>query len=140
MTDPTSVTLVRRLKASPERVWRAWAAPDESTVWGAPEGMEVVENVGEVLVGGRWRTVMRDKDGRDHVLGGAYREVVEARKLVFTWTYADEAESLVTVLIEPDGAGTRLTLTHDRLATPEDAAGVRDGWTGALDKLERYLA
>ena len=80
---------------------------------------------------------MREPGGRNHVLSGEYREVVEGEKLVFTWTVSNEGESLVTVRLEPHGDGTQLTLTHERLSG--DGSGVRQGWTGALDKLEAFL-
>jgi hypothetical protein len=51
-----------------------------------------------------------------------------------------ERESLVTVLIKPDNGGAILTLVHERFFDE----GARDrhgrGWTGSLDKLERYLS
>ena len=48
----------------------------------------------------------------------SYREVVANEKLVFTWAWktTPERESLVTVLLKPDGDGTLLTLTHEQFA------------------------
>ncbi len=62
---------------------------------------------------------------------GVYREVVPNEKLVFTWAWRStpERESLVTILIKPDGAGSLLTLIHENLrrggARPHE-----HGWTG----------
>ena len=67
--------------------------------------------------------------------------MVRNKKLVFTWAWRStpERESLVTVLIEPDGDGSLLTLTHEQFF--DEAARDRHshGWTGSLDKLERYF-
>ncbi len=73
-------------------------------------------------------------------MSGVYREVVANEKLVFTWAWKvappDEPhELLVTVLLKPDGAGTVLTLTHERLFDEESRAGHEQGWIGAFDKL-----
>ncbi|HET6469968.1 MAG TPA: SRPBCC domain-containing protein, partial [Geminicoccaceae bacterium] len=69
-------------------------------------------------------------------------EVVPDAKLVFTWAWRSmpERESLVTVLLRPDGDGTLLTLTHERFFDEDARDRHRSGWSGALDKLERHLA
>ena len=41
--------------------------------------------------------------------------------------------------IKPDGAGTVLTLTHERLFDEESRAGHEQGWIGAFDKLEKLV-
>jgi len=96
----------------------------------------------DARVGGRFRFVMRGNDGEEHDVNGIYREVVPNEKLVFTWAWRStpERESLVTVSIKPDGAGSQLTLTHEQFF--DEAARDRHahGWTGCLNKLERYFA
>jgi hypothetical protein len=42
----------------------------------------------------------------------------------------------VSVEIDPDGAGTRMVLTH--MGIPEDSPGAT-GWGMAIDKLTNYL-
>ena len=50
-----------------------------------------------------------------------------------------ERESLVTILIKPEGDGSLLTLIHEQFFD-EPARGRHEyGWTGCLDKLERLL-
>lgn len=80
-----------------------------------------------------WRALT---DGRSLArwLGSAWpsepREVEEGRVLEVDWPGA----SLVRVELREDGAGTVLTLDHDRI---EAAAGMRaiGLWSGALDRL-----
>jgi uncharacterized protein YndB with AHSA1/START domain len=106
-----------------------------------PEQVEPLLVEADVRVGGRYRIVMKSSDGEVHDVGGVYREVVPGEKLVFTWAWKStpERESLVTVLIKPDGDGTLLTLLHEQFF--DDAARDRHqhGWTGALDKLGRFV-
>jgi uncharacterized protein YndB with AHSA1/START domain len=85
--------------------------------------------------------VFNTEDGEEHQVNGVYREVVRNQKLVFTWAWRStpERESLVTVLIEPDGAGSMLTLIHEQFFDEAARDRHRHGWTGSLDKLERYL-
>jgi uncharacterized protein YndB with AHSA1/START domain len=107
-----------------------------------PEGMRTTLCEADARVGGRYRFVMRGADGEDHDVSGVYREVVLNEKLVFSWAWRStpERESLVTVLIKPDGDGSLLTLTHEQFF--DEAARDRHnvGWTGCIDKLERYLS
>lgn len=46
---------------------------------------------------------------------------------------------MVTVLFIPDGDGTLLTVTHEQFANEEARDGHRQGWDGALDKLEKFV-
>jgi uncharacterized protein YndB with AHSA1/START domain len=96
----------------------------------------------DARVGGRFRMVMRGTDGEEHDVRGVYREVVPNEKLVFTWVWRStpERESLVTVLIKPDGAGSRVTLTHEQFFDEAARDQHQHGWTGCLNKLERYFA
>jgi uncharacterized protein YndB with AHSA1/START domain len=68
--------------------------------------------------------------------------VVPNEKLVFTWAWRStpERESLVTVLIRPDGDGSLLTLVHELFFDEDTRDRHGRGWTGCLDKLTRYLA
>jgi uncharacterized protein YndB with AHSA1/START domain len=96
----------------------------------------------DVRVGGRYRWVMRSANGETHDVGGVYREIVPDRKLVFTWAWRStpERESLVTVELKPDGDGTLLTLTHEQFFDADARDRHQQGWTGSLDKLEKFVA
>ena len=48
-------------------------------------------------------------------------------------------ESLVEIRLRAIAEGTELTFTHSRLHDEETRRGHEEGWTGALDKLERHF-
>src|SRR5208282_4661237 len=106
-----SLTLKRRLKASPAKVFAAWTDPEKIKRWMGPGEIVAQRAEADARVGGRFRIEMRTPKGEAHNVGGVYREVVANEKLVFTWAWqsAPERESLVTVLLKPDGEGTLLT-------------------------------
>ena len=137
-----SLTLKRRLKAPPASVYAAWTDPEKILKWFGPEEIETLRAQADARVGGGFRIVMRSPDGEEHDVSGIYREVVPDEKLVFTWAWRStpERESLVTVLIQPDGEGSLLTLIHEQFF--DEAARDRhaQGWVGCLDKLERYFS
>ena len=137
-----SLTLKRRFNAAPEKVYAAWTQPAQIAQWFGPDAGGVQRAETDLRAGGSFTIAFNTEDGEEHQVNGVYREVVRNKKLVFTWAWRStpERESLVTVLIEPDGGGSLLTLTHEQFF--DEAARDRHshGWTGSLDKLERYLA
>jgi uncharacterized protein YndB with AHSA1/START domain len=137
-----SLTLKRRLSAPPAMVFAAWTEPERIARWFGPEEAEVLRAETDVRVGGRFRVVMRTTDGEEHDVSGVYREIVSDQKLVFSWAWRStpERESLVTVLIKPDGDGSLLTLIHEQFFDELARDRHQYGWTGALEKLARYLA
>jgi uncharacterized protein YndB with AHSA1/START domain len=144
-TAAPSVTLKRRLATSAEKVYAAWTQPEQLVHWFGPsETVAGSVRVHELAarVGGQFRISFTTGDGEYHEVGGAYREVVPNEKLVFTWAWhtTPERESLVTILIKPEGEGSILTLTHEQFFDQAARDGHQRGWTGTLEKLARYLA
>jgi uncharacterized protein YndB with AHSA1/START domain len=139
-----SLTLKRRLHAPPEKVYAAWTEPAQIARWFGPAETVAgsVRAEMDVRVGGRFRVRFNTADGEHHEVGGSYREVVPNEKLVFTWAWhtTPERESLVTVLVRSEGEGAMLTLTHEQFFDQAARDGHQRGWTGTLEKLERYLA
>ena len=137
-----SLTLKRRLKAPPTKVYGAWTEPDKLTRWFGPAGAETLEAETDARVGGRFHVLMRTADGELHGVSGIYREVVPAERLVFTWAWrtTPDRESLVTVTLKGDGDGTMLTLLHEQFFDEEARDRHNEGWSGALDKLVELVA
>jgi uncharacterized protein YndB with AHSA1/START domain len=139
-----SLTLQRRLNASPERVYSAWTEADKIARWFGPAVVlqDTVKATMDVRVGGRFQVSFNSEGGDYHQVGGVYREVIPNRKLVFSWAWytTPERESLVTVTIAPEGEHTLLTLHHAQLFDETTKTGHTRGWTGSLDKLEALFA
>jgi uncharacterized protein YndB with AHSA1/START domain len=139
-----SVTLKRRLHAPAEKVYAAWTQPAQLAHWFGPSQTIAgsVHAEMDVRVGGRFRVSFKTENSEHHEVGGVYREVVPNEKLVFSWAWhtTPERESLVTVLIRSEGDGAMLTLTHEQFFDEAARDGHKRGWTGTLDKLERYLS
>jgi uncharacterized protein YndB with AHSA1/START domain len=139
----TSLTIVRRIKAPIKSVYLAWTDAQELRRWMAPADKMVVALAEcDPRVGGRYRIVMREGDGTEHRVGGAYREVVTDKRLVFTWAWesSPERQSLVAVEFKSMGEETELKLTHSRFADTPARDRHREGWAGCLDMLERRFS
>jgi uncharacterized protein YndB with AHSA1/START domain len=137
-----SLTLRRRYRVAPGKVWRAWTDPQALKRWFGPEEIVCVPLAEvDLRVGGRFRVTMRAADGETHDVSGTYLEIVPHRKLVFSWAWRStpERESRVTVRIEPDADGCELVLTHEQFFDEAARDNHRRGWTGALVRLEGWL-
>lgn len=144
MAEP-GLTLVRRFRASPQEVFDACTDPGKLRRWLGPGRFTVTHLEADPREGGRLAFRMRGPEG-EAAVEGTFREVDPPHRVVLAWTWTErpareaalEATTLVTLAIAPDGAGARLTLTHERLPAAERESH-REGWAEALHKLAELL-
>ena len=135
------IIIVRKLKASPEKVYAAITRPDQILQWWGPDAGPAIRAETDLRSGGRYSIVFRLMDGSEHNPTGIYREVIPNEKVVFTWQWPgrSEWESQVTILLQPIDIGTKLTLKHERLPNEEAINSHTAGWTGWVGELQTYL-
>src|SRR5262245_51015461 len=143
--DERAAEVRRRLAASPERVFAAFAKASLVSQWLTPSPdvrLDVVQF--DFRVGGRYRFAYR-VPGRDAmVVSGVYRTIEPPSTIVFTWDIEPPDEhagvrSEVTVLLTPHGTGTDLLIRHAQLTAPGSRERHAAGWSGALDHLTAML-
>src|SRR5205807_2248692 len=69
------LTIRRTFDAPRGLVFRAWTEPQHLAQWSCPRGFTMIENRGELRVGGAFFAWMRSPQGEDHRMRGVYREV-----------------------------------------------------------------
>jgi uncharacterized protein YndB with AHSA1/START domain len=141
----TSLTLVRRIAARPSVVFDALTAPEAIRGWWGPDAGPVLIAETDVRVGGRFRVRFRMLDGSEHESRGEYLEIDPPQRLTMSWRWVtrgdDDGESRVEISLRPiEKGGTELTFTHSRLSSAAAAESHKQGWSGALDKLEAMFA
>ncbi len=140
-----SLTITRRLRASPPKVYAAWTNAENLIQWFAAAQAKPgsIKADLDVRVGGRYRIsfVNQDKD-EYHEVGGLYREVVPNARLQFTWAWhsTPERESLVTIELKPDPAGTLMIFQHDQFADQTARDNHERGWNKFFDVLEQHFS
>jgi len=136
-----SLTIIRKLKAFPARVFAAITQLQQMTQWWGPDAGPTLSADADVRPGGRFNILFRLFDGSEHNPNGVYREVLTERKLVFTWEWPrmPERDSLVTLLLAPIDGSTELTLIHEYLPAEDTRQSHEAGWRGLLDKLPIFL-
>jgi uncharacterized protein YndB with AHSA1/START domain len=129
MSDTGEVRREIRIAASPATVFGLLTEPRQMAKWLA----ELVE--ADAQPGG----IFRLTQAGGPTIAGTYLEVIQDRKIVFTWGGVEGLEpgqSTVEILLEPDGAGTLLRLRHFNLPGPALDAH-RKGWElSGLPKLK----
>ena len=143
--EPLELHIDRLLDAPRHLVFTVWTKPEHAAMWWGPQKFTVISCKMDVRPGGSWRKVMRRADGFTVVKFGAYREVVEPERLVFT--YRDEQpdgtltpETLVTVTFTEEAGKTRLRLHQMGFEELASRNGHVGGWTSAMERLAHYLA
>jgi uncharacterized protein YndB with AHSA1/START domain len=137
-----SLTLVRRMKAPPARVWDAWIRPELMAQWFGPHHTRVEAAEADPRPGGAFRVMLREDNGDRHEVAGEYTEIEPGQRLVFSWAWVSTPErvSRVTVGFRPVPEGTEVTLTHDRFADEATATRHTRGWTESLERLVALFA
>jgi uncharacterized protein YndB with AHSA1/START domain len=139
----TSLTLVRRIAARPSIVFDALTTPDGIAGWWGPDSGPVLLAEADVRVGGRFRVRFRTLDGLEHESWGEYLVVERPSKLAMSWQWRDgedPGESHLEFVLRDLADGTELTLTHSRLLDESTRLSHEEGWSGALDKLQRQFS
>lgn len=134
-TDTPVFTSSRDLPISPEEAFALITEPERLRRW------QAVSATVDLRAGGEYRWTITP----GHVAAGTYREVEPGKRVVFGWGWTDSDElgpdaSTVTVTIDPIATGSRVTITHTRLPTPEQVAGHAEGWEHFLDRLSTLAA
>ncbi len=142
MLKAESLVLRRTYAVAPQKVWQAWIDAAALRIWFGQADAPGWQAEMDVREGGRYRLVMQDSKGGYYEARGVYREVVQDRRLVFTWTWQQgpaAVEALITVRLAPlEGkmrGGTALDFTLDPVADPRE----RDAWRADFRRLAVHL-
>ena len=139
----TSLTLVRRIRARPQIVFDALTTAEGIASWWGPDAGPVLLAEMDARVGGRFRIRFRLLDGSEHESGGEILELVRPTRLAMSWRWLaggdDPGESVLSFDLRAIDDGTELTLTHARLDSDAARLSHTQGWSGALDKLEKMF-
>ncbi len=140
----TALTLVRRIKARPKIVFDALTTADGISHWWGPDAGPVLSAQADPRAGGRFRLRFRALDGTEHETFGTFLEFRSPTYIAMSWRWEggveDPGESRVEITLRPVPEGTEIRLIHSLLDNEETRRSHEDGWSGALDKLEAWLA
>jgi uncharacterized protein YndB with AHSA1/START domain len=144
------LALTRILNAPRSLVFKAWTDPRQLAQWWGPTGFTNPVCELDLRHHGEIRIDMRAPDGVVYPMSGAFREIVEPERLVFTCAALSATgkplfENLNTVTFEElDGDKTLLTVNVSVLWEGPEAArmldGMNAGWSLTIDRLAVLVA
>ena len=140
---PNTVRFHRVLRATPERVYRAFLDPDAMAKWLPPNGfMGKVQHL-DANVGGTYRMSFTNfTTGKSHSFGGSYLELVPHERIRHTDKFDDSdlpGEMQVTITLKNVSCGTELSVVQEGIpdVIPPEACCL--GWQESLALLAKLV-
>ena len=148
-TAERMLLITRVFESSPARMFEVWTRPEHLVRWWKPRTGLAKGAIHccdmDVRPGGEYRIGLRSDDGAEAWARGAFREVVEPERLVFTFALeCDDGrpghQTVVTVTFVEHGGKTKLTFRQFMFASVTDRDDQLGGLTECLDRLANYIA
>ena len=133
---PSTVKFHRVLRATPERIYRAFLDPDAKAKWLPPHGFTGKVHHSDARVGGSYKMSFTNfTSGKSHSFGGEYRELVPHERLKWTDRFDDPnlpGEMVVTVTLKKVSVGTDVNIVQEGIPDVIPAEACVLGWQESL--------
>ena len=140
---PSTIRLHRVLKASPERVYRAFLDPAAMAKWLPPYGFTCTVHQAEGRVGGTHKASFTNfTTGKSHSFGGKYLELKPNELIRYTDKFDDPSmpgELTVTVTLKKVACGTEMNIEQAGVPDAIPAEMCYLGWQESLLQLARLV-
>lgn len=134
-----TIQLHRVLRATPERVYRAFLDPEAKVKWLPPHGFTGKIHHLDAKVGGTYRMSFTNfTTGKSHSFGGTYQELVSGERIRYTDKFEDPnlpGEMNVTITLKKVLVGTELTIVQAGVPVVIPAEACYLGWQESLGLL-----
>ena len=138
-----TIRLHRVLRATPERVYRAFLDADAMTKWLPPNGFTGKVHHMDAKVGGTYKMSFTNfSTGKSHSFGGEYLELVPQERIRYTDRFDDpnlpgEIQTIVT--LKKVSCGTELNIVQDGVPDIIPAEACYVGWQESLNLLAELV-
>jgi uncharacterized protein YndB with AHSA1/START domain len=138
-----TVRLHRVLRATPERIYRAFLDADAMVKWLPPNGFTGKVHHLDVTVGGTYRMSFTNfSTGHSHSFGGEYLELVPNERIVHTDKFDDPnlpGEMRTTISLKQVSVGTELNVVQEGIPEAIPAEACYLGWQESLTLLAQLV-
>lgn len=139
----STVQLHRVLRATPERVYRAFLDADAMAKWLPPNGFTGKVHHMDAKVGGGYKMSFTNfSTGKSHSFGGKYLELKPGALIRYTDAFDDPAlpgEMLTTVSLSAVSCGTELRVVQEGLPDVIPVEACYLGWQESLTLLAKLV-
>lgn len=127
------------MRATPEKVYRAFLDPAAMARWITPHGFTCTVDKLDARVGGRFRMAFTNfSNGNSHAFGGKYRELVPNERISYSDVFDDPnlpGEMLTTVALMAVSCGTELNIVQEGIPRAIPVEMCYLGWQDSLAQL-----
>lgn len=138
-----SVSLLRVIKASPEKVYRAFTEANAIAAWLPPYGFVCTVQQMDVRAGGSFKMSFHNfSTGNGHSFGGNYVELKPGELLKYTDKFDDPnlpGEMITTVWLKKVMVGTEIKILQEGIPSVIPAEMCYLGWQESLEKLTKLV-
>ena len=141
---PTStIRLHRVLRATPDKVYRAFLDADAMAKWLPPNGFTGKVHHLDPKVGGSHKMSFTNfTTGQSHSFGGEYLELVPHERIRYTDSFDDPnlpGELQVTITLKKASVGTELNIVQEGVPEAIPAEACYLGWQESLTHLAKLV-
>ncbi|MGE5095451.1 MAG: SRPBCC family protein [Betaproteobacteria bacterium] len=140
---PNTIRLHRVLRATPERVYRAFLDADAMAKWLPPNGFTGKVHQLEARVGGSYRMSFTNfSTGSSHSFGGRYLELVPGERIVHTDEFDDPnlpGAMKTTIVLRKVSCGVDVDITQEGVPDVIPAEACYLGWQESLVLLGKLV-
>jgi uncharacterized protein YndB with AHSA1/START domain len=140
---PSTIRLHRILRATPERVYRAFLDSDAMVKWVRPNGFTGKVHHIDARVGGSYKMSFTNfTTGKSHSFGGEYLELVPHERIRYTDKFDDPnlpGAMQVTITFKTVSCGTEVNITQERVPDIIPAEACYLGWQESLALLAKLV-
>ncbi|MDP4228712.1 MAG: SRPBCC family protein [Bacteroidota bacterium] len=138
-----SLSLHRVLKATPEKVFRAFSDPVAYTFWIPPYGFLCTVHEMDFKVGGRYKMSFENfTTGHGHSFGGNYVEIKPNEFIKYRDQFDDPnlpGEMITSVWFNKVSCGTELKIVQEGIPSAIPVEMCYLGWQESLEKLMKLV-
>src|SRR3984885_5341749 len=126
------LVITRTFNGPARIVFEAWTRPELIKRWWAPKsmGMSLLSCDADVRVGGSYRFVFDNGDGKPMAFFGRYIDVIPNSRLV--WTNEESDDGAVTTVTFEEKGGQTLLVMHELYPSKEALDGAVAGMEGGM--------
>ena len=140
---PSTVEFHRVLRATPERVYRAFLDPDALVKWLPPNGFTAKMHHMDAKAGGTYHMSFTNfTTGKSQAFGGEYLELLPNELIRWTDKFDDPnmpGEMQVTVTLKPVSVGTDIHIVQRGIPDVIPAEACVLGWQESLTLLAKLV-
>jgi len=138
-----TIRLHRVLRATPERVYKAFLDGDAMSKWLPPNGFTGKVHHIDARVGGTYKMSFTNfSTGKSHSFGGEYLELVPHERIRYTDRFDDPnlpGEIQTTVILKKVSCGTELNIVQEGVPDVIPAEACYLGWQESLNLLAKLV-